>query len=70
MAVRYQERYLTVAECAMAAAKPKETIVSKPAKPIRRKRGSDWNRNFILKKGPKVWQAAEASGYRRDEVVG
>ncbi len=28
-------------------------------------RGSDWNRNFDLKKAPKVWQAAQESGYQR-----
>jgi hypothetical protein len=32
------------------------------------RRGSDWNKNFDLKKGPRVWQAAEAPGYRRDAV--
>jgi len=28
-------------------------------------RGSDWNKNFDLKKGPKIWQAAQESGYQR-----
>ena len=27
------------------------------------RRGSEWNKNFDLKKGPKVWQAAKRPGY-------
>jgi hypothetical protein len=30
-------------------------------------RGSDWNKDFDLKKGPKVWQAARGSGRRTSE---
>ena len=63
LAVRFGERYLPVKECA-AADKPK---TSAPAKPAQRhhpgRRGSDWNKSFDMKKGPKVWQAAQASGY-------
>jgi len=33
-------------------------------------RGSDWNKSFDLKKGPKMWQAAQASGCWREEVDG
>jgi hypothetical protein len=63
IAVRYGERYLPVKECALAD-KPKAPPPVKPAKtrPAGQKRGSDWNKNFDLKKGPKVWQAAQASG--------
>ncbi len=32
------------------------------------RRGSDWNKNFDLKKAPKIWQAAQASGYRQGEA--
>jgi transposase len=64
LAVRYGERYLPVKECAVAD-KPKAPPPVKPAKARRAgKRGSDWNKNFDLKKGPKVWQAAQASGYQ------
>jgi len=64
LAVRYGERYLPVQECAVAD-KPKTPSV-KPAKPHRAgKRGSDWNKNFDLKKAPKVWQAAQGSGHRK-----
>ena len=64
LAVRYGERYLPVKECAVPE-KPKAAPAKAP--PTRRpgRRGSDWNKNFDLKKGPKVWQAAEASGYQR-----
>jgi hypothetical protein len=62
LAVRFGERYLPVEECAVAG-KPKA-----PAKPANKRRvsrrGSDWNKRFDLKKAPKVWQAAQASGVR------
>jgi transposase len=66
LAVRYRERYLPVQEC-QEAEKP-QAAVGKPVsapRPARssQPRGSDWNKNFDLKKGPKVWQAAEGSGY-------
>jgi hypothetical protein len=68
MAVRFGQRYLPVQECS-AAEKAK---VAKPAKPAKTsptaRRGSEWNQNFDLKKGPKVWQAAESSGCRLPEV--
>jgi hypothetical protein len=63
IAVRYQERYLSVTECNQmtpsTAAKPKVRTAAKQAK-----RGSDWNRNFELDKAPPLWKAAQASGYR------
>jgi hypothetical protein len=64
IAVRFGERYLPVKECA-AAEKPKVSSAVKAAKPSGGgRRGSDWNRDFDLKKGPKIWQAAESSGCR------
>ena len=58
LAVRYRERYLPVKECALAD-RPKATAAAKVVKgPRVSRRGSDWNANFDLKKGPKVWQAA------------
>jgi hypothetical protein len=59
VAVRFGERYLPVSRCA-AAAKTKATP-AKSAAPRRspdRQRGSEWNKNFDLKKGPKIWQVA------------
>lgn len=70
LAVRHGDRYLAIQECA-AAEKPK-SLAPKP-KGTRRSwpRGSDWNKNFDLKKGPKIWQAGELSAAgkkrRRDE---
>ena len=65
LAVRHGERYLPVKEC-VAANKPKAARPVKAAKTNRAVgRGSDWNKNFDLKKAPKVWQAAKASGHKR-----
>src|SRR5947208_3856169 len=69
LAVRHGERYLPVQECAVAE-KPKAGRPVKVAKTHRAVRGSDWNKNFDLKKAPKVWQAAQESGHRRGEVIG
>jgi transposase len=64
LAVRHGEQYLPVTECAVAE-KPKAPP-AKPAKtPRTSKRGSDWNKNFDLQKGPKVWQAAQGAGHRK-----
>jgi hypothetical protein len=61
IAVRFGERYLPVSRCA-AAAKTKATPAKSAAPRHRRnrQRGSDWDKNFDLKKGPKIWQVAEA----------
>ncbi len=66
LAVRFGHRYVPVRECAVAEKmKAKAAVPIKPVKPRRaRRRGSDWDQTFDLKKGPKIWQAAEASGYR------
>jgi len=70
LAVRYGQQYLPVTECAVAE-KPQVARQAKPAKTKRAsRRGSDWNKNFDLKKAPKVWQAAQASGRRRGEAIG
>src|SRR5712691_724961 len=66
LAVRQGERYLSVTECALAdrpkAARPN----NKPATTRRAgRRGSDWNKDFDLKKAPKLWQALQASGHRQ-----
>jgi transposase len=66
LAVRYRERYLPVQECAVAD-KPKATPVPTVRRRRANRRGSDWNKNFDMKKAPKVWQAAESSGHRMSE---
>ncbi len=68
LAVRHGERYLAVKECA-AADQPKAARPAKAAKTHRAGRGSDWNKNFDLKKAPKIWQAAQESGHRRGEGI-
>jgi hypothetical protein len=69
LAVRHGARYLPVEECAIAD-KPK---AARPALARKTHRGAgranDWNKNFDLKKAPKIWQAAQGSGYRRGESV-
>jgi transposase len=71
LAVRHGERYLPVEECAVADKSKAPTAVNKPAKnPRRSRRGSDWNQNFDLKKGPKLWQAVRDSNGRRQPAIG
>ena len=69
LAIRHGERYLPVNECAVAdkpmASPPKPT--AKAQRPSRR--SSNWDKNFDLRKGPKVWQAARESGSRREEAL-
>jgi hypothetical protein len=64
IAVRHGERYLPVQECATAD-KPEAAAPRTEKTPRgRARRPSDWNKNFDLKKAPKVWQAAQSSGAR------
>ena len=62
LAVRHRDRYLSVEECAVAD----KGKADKPAQPVRTRpasgRKSPWLKGFDLKKGPKIWQAAQASG--------
>jgi hypothetical protein len=67
LAVRHGERYLPVQECAVAD-QPKAPRQSAAKRRPAARRGSDWDKNFDLKKGPKVWQAAQASGCRPEEA--
>jgi transposase InsO family protein len=69
LAVRHGERYLPVEECAKAAApKAVQRNAAPAAKPGRThrlgRRGSNWNKNFDLKKAPPIWKAAASSDYR------
>jgi hypothetical protein len=63
LAVRFHERYVPVKECPVAEKAKPAAPVSTVKRRRTSRRGSDWNKNFDLKKGPKLWQAAEASGY-------
>jgi len=64
IAVRYREHYLAVELCTQprkpATAQPKPTSNRK-----NRKRGSDWNKNFDLRKASPLWRAAQSSGHGR-----
>jgi hypothetical protein len=48
----------------VASAKPAKAKAQ--AKPARR---SEWNKNFDLKKAPKLWQAAQGSGAKSEESL-
>jgi biotin operon repressor len=69
VAARFRDRYLRITECPqqpkVASAKP---VKAKPRtrKPVKR---SEWDKNFDLKKAPKLWQAAQASGARSEESL-
>jgi biotin operon repressor len=68
VAACFRDRYLSVEKCDQRA---KVT----PAKPAQRKpqskpmKKSEWNKDFDLKKGPKVWLAAQSSGAKREEAL-
>jgi len=63
LAVRHGERYLAIQQCGVPD-KPKVPLAKAAKRPRPGPRVSDWDKNFDLKKGPKLWQAAQASGYR------
>lgn len=72
LAVRHRERYLAIQECGEAekptlpkpSAKPAAPRQAAAPQPRPQPRASNWSKNFDLKKGAKLWQAARASGYR------
>jgi len=71
LAVRHRDRYLPIEECTVAEKSSHQSLPPRPKRTRRtRQRGSDWDKDFDLKKGPKVWQAAKFSGSRPEEAVG
>jgi hypothetical protein len=66
--LRFRDRYLSITQC---DERPKVTV----AKPVKAKtkaqpaKRSDWDKNFDLKRAPKVWQAAQESGYRKGGAI-
>ena len=68
VAARFRDRYLSISECAqrpkVASAEPAKK--KSPAKPVK---GSEWNKNFDLKKAPKIWEASRASGAKPEESL-
>ena len=70
LAVRHGERYLPVKECAAADQPKADRPKKKPASTRRAgRRGSDWDKNFDLKKAPKLWQVLEVSGHKQGETL-
>ena len=63
VAACFKERYLRAERCEQQpkVAPPKPAVKKTPHRPAQ---SSTWDQNFDLKHGPKVWQAAQASGAR------
>jgi len=68
LAVRHGQRYLPVSVCEEPGKREAPAVKAEGAARKKPQRGSDWNRNFDLKKAPKIWQAAQESNYRRRTV--
>jgi transposase len=68
VAMRFRDHYLATRICTPA---PKVTVpkpaVARSGKAPRR--GSDWNKNFDLRKAPKIWQAAQGSGAKWSQLL-
>jgi biotin operon repressor len=66
VAARFNGRYLRVERCEQQpkVAPAKASLKTAPRQPAQQ---STWSQNFDLKKGPKVWQAAQQSEARREE---
>jgi hypothetical protein len=66
VAACFNGRYLRVERCEQQpkVAPPPSARKKSPPSPTRK---STWDQNFDLKKGPKLWQAAQASGAKREE---
>jgi hypothetical protein len=68
VAARFRDRYLSITQCAerpkVTSARPAK--MRPQAKPVKR---SAWNKNFDLKKAPKIWQAVQGSGARPEESL-
>jgi len=63
IAVRFGERYLPVSRCgATAKTKAPPAKSAAPRRSPNRLRGSEWNKNFDLKKGPKIMAGGLSAG--------
>jgi hypothetical protein len=70
VAVRFRDRYLGVSICPQRPPITPAKPVGKPRSRAKPGKSSEWNKNFDLKQGPKVWQAALQSGHRMDGAEG
>lgn len=68
VAVRFRDRYLSIEPCDQRP-KVKPTKPPKTRPPAKPTKASEWNKDFDLKKGPKVWLAAQGSGAKREEAL-
>ncbi len=59
IAVRFREKYLGIQLCEVAPPLPPPER-PRPARRPATRPASDWNKNFNLKDGPKIWQAMRA----------
>jgi len=62
----FQGKYLSIERCEQRPKVTPPTLSEQSKKPRKPTQRSTWDKNFDLKKGPKVWQAAQASGGRRE----
>jgi transposase len=70
LAVRHGEKYLPIGECAEAEKRAAAGVEKKAkTRAAKKRRGSDWKKGFDLQKSLPMWQAAQASGYRREEAT-
>jgi hypothetical protein len=68
IAVRFQDRYLTVSGCDLRR-KQTKLKTSKTHRPVTAARQrSDWNKGFDLQKSMPLWKAAQSSGARAEEL--
>jgi biotin operon repressor len=68
VALRFRNRYLSITQC---NERPKVTMAKlvKTKTKAQPAKHSDWDKNFDLKRAPKVWQAAQESGYRKGGAI-
>jgi len=68
IAVRYEDIYIAVKRCEEPQpAKMEQKAAPAPARKQKR-RASDWNKKFELKKALPIWKAAQSSGYRKEST--
>jgi hypothetical protein len=64
LAVRFRGRYLPISECQSRPEQKQVQAVAHRSTTSEPKVQKRWNESFDLKKAPKIWQAAQASGSR------
>jgi len=68
LAVRFRDQYLSISQCDQRPkVTPARTFPKRPR--IKPGQGSEWRKNFDLKKSPTVWQAARGSGAKPEESL-